>query len=125
MFVPPGYNKTGTDVGLKKILVSHGMGEVKLGSEIFTQQGCPVSTCTIIRDNPSEADLILFKDYVLPVQRKSPSQVLLRKFGWKMYFYEFLSFHGDRNSICDERIQDVINLQNATIHIFPPFKKCV
>ena len=76
MFLPPDYNKTNADIPLKRILVPHGMSEAKVGQNIFIQQGCPVSSCTITRDNPAEADLILFKDYVTHVGRRRLNQVL-------------------------------------------------
>lgn len=75
MFVPPNYNKTGGDHPLKKIMIPHGMAEAKIGPDIFFQQRCPVNTCTIVRDNPDNADLILFKDYVTHVGRRSYNQV--------------------------------------------------
>lgn len=75
MFVPPDYNRTGGEHPLKKIMIPHGMAEAKVGPDIFFQQRCPVNTCTIVRDNPDDADLILFKDYVTHVGRKSYSQV--------------------------------------------------
>jgi len=76
MFVPPDYNKTGGEQPeMKKIMISHGMAEAKLGPDIFFQQRCPVNTCTIVRDNPDNADLILFKDYVTHVGRRPYNQV--------------------------------------------------
>ncbi|KAL2728059.1 glycoprotein 3-alpha-L-fucosyltransferase A-like isoform X1 [Vespula maculifrons] len=81
MFVPPDYNRT-DEHRLKKIMVPHGMGEAKVGSDIFVQHRCPVNTCTIVRDNPDEADLILFKDYVTHVGRRPRNQV------WMLYFLE-------------------------------------
>lgn len=75
MFVPPDYNKTGSEHSLKKIMIPHGMAEAKLGPDIFMQQRCPVNTCTIVRDNPDDADLILFKDYVTHVGRRPYNQV--------------------------------------------------
>lgn len=75
MFVPPDYNKTGSEHTYKKIMIPHGMAEAKLGSIIFQQQRCPVNTCTIVRDNPDEADLILFKDYITHVGRRPNNQV--------------------------------------------------
>ncbi|XP_078036874.1 glycoprotein 3-alpha-L-fucosyltransferase A [Augochlora pura] len=82
MFVPNDYNKTLTERLLKKIMVPHGMSEAKVGQDIFLQHRCPVNTCTIIRDDPTEADLILFKDYVTHVGRRSSKQV------WMLYFLE-------------------------------------
>ncbi|XP_070511149.1 glycoprotein 3-alpha-L-fucosyltransferase A isoform X5 [Cardiocondyla obscurior] len=82
MFVPPDYNKTNGQHQLKKIMISHGMAEAKVGPEIFFQQRCPVNTCTIVRDNPDSADLILFKDYITHVGRRSYDQV------WMLYFLE-------------------------------------
>lgn len=82
MFVPPDYNKTGEPVPLKKIMIPHGMAEAKVGPDIFFQQRCPVNTCTIVRDNPDDADLILFKDYITHVGRRSYNQV------WMLYFLE-------------------------------------
>lgn len=76
MFVPPNYNKTGGEHSLKKIMVPHGMAEAKAGPDIFFQQRCPVNSCTIIRDNPYDADLILFKDYITHIGRRSYDQVL-------------------------------------------------
>lgn len=75
MFVPSDYNKTNGEVKYKKIMVAHGMREVKTGNDFFAQQGCPVSTCSIIRDNLNEADLVLFKDYITSVGRRPPNQV--------------------------------------------------
>lgn len=75
MFVPPDYNRTGGEHLLKKIMIPHGMAEAKVGPDIFFQQRCPVNTCTIVRDNPDSADLILFKDYITHVGRRSNSQV--------------------------------------------------
>lgn len=75
MFVPPDYNKTGGEHPLKKIMIPHGMTEAKAGPDIFFQQRCPVNTCTIVRDNPDNADLILFKDYITHVGRRSYNQV--------------------------------------------------
>lgn len=75
MYVPTDYNKTTAEHQLKKIMVPHGMPEAKVGPDIFLQHRCPVNTCTIVRDNPDEADLILFKDYITHVGRRSPSQV--------------------------------------------------
>ena len=76
MFVPPDYNKTGSEHHpLKKIMIPHGMAEAKIGPDIFFQQRCPVNTCTIVRDNPDDADLILFKDYITHVGRRSYNQV--------------------------------------------------
>lgn len=75
MYVPSDYNKTGNDRQLKKIMVPHGMPEAKVGPDIFLQLRCPVNTCTIVRDNAEDADLILFKDYVMHVGRRSPNQV--------------------------------------------------
>lgn len=75
MFVPPDYNRTSSEQSLKKIMIPHGMGEAKVGPDIFTQQRCPVNTCTIVRDNPDDADLILFKDYVTHVGRRPYNQV--------------------------------------------------
>ena len=60
MFVPPNYNED----HLKNIMIAHGMGEAKVGRDVFFQQGCPVNACTITRDHPEKADLILFKDYI-------------------------------------------------------------
>ncbi|XP_053979059.1 glycoprotein 3-alpha-L-fucosyltransferase A isoform X2 [Hylaeus volcanicus] len=80
MFVPNDYNKT--EQPLKKIMVPHGMPEAKVGPDIFHQHRCPVNTCTIVRENPDDADLILFKDYVTHVRRKSPKQV------WMLYLLE-------------------------------------
>ncbi|XP_017762673.1 PREDICTED: glycoprotein 3-alpha-L-fucosyltransferase A isoform X2 [Eufriesea mexicana] len=82
MYVPTDYNKTGNDRQLKKIMVPHGMPEAKVGPDIFLQLRCPVNTCTIVRDNAEDADLILFKDYVMHVGRRSPNQV------WMLYFLE-------------------------------------
>lgn len=56
-------------------MIPHGMAEAKVGPDIFFQQRCPVNTCTIVRDNPDSADLILFKDYITHVGRRSNSQV--------------------------------------------------
>ncbi|KAG5325419.1 FUCTA fucosyltransferase, partial [Acromyrmex heyeri] len=75
MFVPSDYNKTGSEHPLKKIMIPHGMAEAKIGPDIFFQQRCPVNTCTIVRDNPDDADLILFKDYITHVGRRSYNQV--------------------------------------------------
>lgn len=75
MYVPTDYNKTGVDRPLKKIMVPHGMPEAKVGPDIFLQHRCPVNTCTIVRDNAEDADLILFKDYITHVGRRSASQV--------------------------------------------------
>lgn len=75
MFVPPDYNRTAGEHPLKKIMVPHGMAEAKAGPDIFFQQRCPVNTCTIVRDNPDEADLILFKDYITHVGRRPHNQV--------------------------------------------------
>lgn len=75
MFVPPDYNRTIGERPLKKIMVAHGMAEAKTGPDIFFQQRCPVNTCTIVRDNPDEADLILFKDYVTHIGRRPHNQV--------------------------------------------------
>lgn len=74
MFVPPDYNRT-SDLPYKKILIPHGMSDAKVGHDIFLQHGCPVNTCTIIRDNHADADLILFKDYVTHVGRRRLHQV--------------------------------------------------
>lgn len=82
MFVPPEYNKTNSEQPYKKILIPHGMGEAKVGHDIFIQQGCPINSCTIIRDNHADADLILFKDYVTHVGRRRLHQV------WLLYFLE-------------------------------------
>ncbi|XP_012276310.1 glycoprotein 3-alpha-L-fucosyltransferase A isoform X2 [Orussus abietinus] len=82
MFIPPDYNRTLAQQRVKKIMVPHGMPEARPGSDIFIQQSCPVSSCTIIRDNPDDADLILFKDYVSNVGRRPPNQV------WMLYFLE-------------------------------------
>ncbi|XP_043519704.1 glycoprotein 3-alpha-L-fucosyltransferase A isoform X4 [Frieseomelitta varia] len=82
MYVPTDYNKTGGDRPMKKIMVPHGMPEAKVGSDIFLQHRCPVNTCTIVRDNAEDADLILFKDYITHVGRRSPNQV------WMLYFLE-------------------------------------
>ncbi|RLU22705.1 hypothetical protein DMN91_004983 [Ooceraea biroi] len=82
MFVPPDYNRTGGEHPLKKIMIPHGMVEAKVGPDIFFQQRCPVNTCTIVRDNPDDADLILFKDYVTHVGRRPHNQV------WMLYFLE-------------------------------------
>ncbi|XP_029162756.1 glycoprotein 3-alpha-L-fucosyltransferase A-like isoform X1 [Nylanderia fulva] len=82
MFVPPDYNRTGSEHPLKKIMIPHGMAEAKVGPDIFFQQRCPVNTCTIVRDNPDSADLILFKDYITHVGRRSNNQV------WMLYFLE-------------------------------------
>ncbi|XP_066603353.1 glycoprotein 3-alpha-L-fucosyltransferase A isoform X2 [Prorops nasuta] len=81
MFVPPDYNRT-TEPHLKKILVPHSMNEAKSGPDIFFQQRCPVNTCTITRDNAADADLIIFKDYVTHVGRRTANQV------WMLYFLE-------------------------------------
>ncbi|XP_043474596.1 glycoprotein 3-alpha-L-fucosyltransferase A [Leptopilina heterotoma] len=81
MFVPPDYNRT-SDLPYKKILIPHGMSDAKVGHDIFTQHGCPVNTCTIIRDNHADADLILFKDYVTHVGRRRLHQI------WLLYFLE-------------------------------------
>jgi len=75
MFLPPDYNKTGGEHSLKKIMIPHGMVEAKIGSDIFFQQRCPVNTCTIVRDNSDDADLILFKDYITHVGRRPHNQV--------------------------------------------------
>lgn len=75
MYVPADYNKSNVEHQLKKIMVPHGMPEAKAGPDIFLQLRCPVNTCTIVRDNPEEADLVLFKDYVTHVGRRSSSQV--------------------------------------------------
>ncbi|XP_031834464.1 glycoprotein 3-alpha-L-fucosyltransferase A isoform X1 [Nomia melanderi] len=80
MFVPHNYNKT--EHSLKKIMVPHGMPEAKVGPDIFLRHHCPVNTCTIVREDPADADLILFKDYVTHVGRRSPKQV------WMLYFLE-------------------------------------
>lgn len=64
MFIPPEYNRTNAEQNLKKILVTNGMGEAKVGRDVFLKLGCPVDTCTIVRSQPEEADLILFKDHV-------------------------------------------------------------
>ncbi|XP_012148355.2 glycoprotein 3-alpha-L-fucosyltransferase A isoform X2 [Megachile rotundata] len=82
MYVPTDYNKTSEEHQLKKIMVPHGMPEAKVGSDIFLQLRCPVNTCTIVRDNSDEADLILFKDYITHVGRRSPNQV------WMLYLLE-------------------------------------
>lgn len=77
MFMPPDYNRTGGEpFPLKKIMIPHGMVEAKAGRDIFIQQHCPVNTCTIVRDNSDDADLILFKDYITHVGRRSYNQVL-------------------------------------------------
>ncbi|XP_043519703.1 glycoprotein 3-alpha-L-fucosyltransferase A isoform X3 [Frieseomelitta varia] len=83
MYVPTDYNKTGGDRPMKKIMVPHGMPEAKVGSDIFLQHRCPVNTCTIVRDNAEDADLILFKDYITHVGRRSPNQQV-----WMLYFLE-------------------------------------
>ncbi|XP_043581348.1 glycoprotein 3-alpha-L-fucosyltransferase A isoform X1 [Bombus pyrosoma] len=83
MYVPTDYNKTGVDRPLKKIMVPHGMPEAKVGPDIFLQHRCPVNTCTIVRDNAEDADLILFKDYITHVGRRSASQQV-----WMLYFLE-------------------------------------
>lgn len=75
MFVPPGYNRSNTNVKFKKIYIPHGMNEAKNGPDLFSQQNCPVNTCTITRDNPKSADLIIFKDYVTNVVKRRPNQV--------------------------------------------------
>ena len=75
--MPPNYNKSSGDITFKKIYIPHGMAEAKSGPDIFFQQGCPVNTCMITRDNPAEADLVIFKDYVTPYGRKPPNQVFL------------------------------------------------
>ncbi|XP_076655080.1 glycoprotein 3-alpha-L-fucosyltransferase A isoform X1 [Halictus rubicundus] len=82
MFVPHDYNKTLSEHQLKKIMVPHGMPEAKVGQDIFLQHRCPVNTCTIVREDASDADLILFKDYVTHVGRRSSKQV------WMLYFLE-------------------------------------
>ncbi|KAJ8673912.1 hypothetical protein QAD02_005174 [Eretmocerus hayati] len=82
MFVPPEYNRSSHEIRFKKIYIPHGMTEAKSGPDIFFQQRCPVNTCMITRDNPKEADLILFKDYVTQVGGRTPNQV------WMLYFLE-------------------------------------
>lgn len=75
MFVPTDYNGTSGEHPLKRIMIPHGMAEAKVGPDIFFQQRCPVNTCTIVRDNPDDADLILFKDYIAHVGRRPHNQV--------------------------------------------------
>lgn len=75
MFVPPHYNKTGTEVKFKKIYIPHGMNEAKTGPGVFLKQKCPINRCTIMRDNPSQADMILFKDYVSQIGSRPRNQV--------------------------------------------------
>ncbi|XP_011496319.1 PREDICTED: glycoprotein 3-alpha-L-fucosyltransferase A [Ceratosolen solmsi marchali] len=77
MFVPPEYNRSSHDIRFKKIYVPHGMNP-----DLFYQQGCPVNTCVITRDNPGEADLILFKDYITHIGRRFINQI------WMLYFLE-------------------------------------
>ncbi|KAF7991003.1 hypothetical protein HCN44_000808 [Aphidius gifuensis] len=82
MYMPSGYNKTFAEHHPKKIMIPHGMDEAKTGSDLFIQQSCPISTCVITRDDPENADLILFKDYVTHVGHRPPNQV------WALYFLE-------------------------------------
>ncbi|XP_011307915.1 glycoprotein 3-alpha-L-fucosyltransferase A isoform X2 [Fopius arisanus] len=82
MFVPLDYNRTSVEHPPKRIMIPHGMGEAKTGSDLFHQLGCPVNTCVITRDNPEGADLIIFKDYVTHVGRRAPNQA------WMLYFLE-------------------------------------
>lgn len=51
------------------------MNEAKNGPDLFFQQRCPVNTCTIVRDNPSHADLVIFKDYISYPGTRPPNQV--------------------------------------------------
>ncbi|XP_057337504.1 glycoprotein 3-alpha-L-fucosyltransferase A isoform X1 [Microplitis mediator] len=81
MFIPPDYDKS-SERRPKKIMIPHGMNEAKVGGELFQWLGCPVSNCVITRDNPDSADLILFKDYVTHIGRRSPNQI------WMLYFLE-------------------------------------
>lgn len=79
VFVPPNYNED----HLKNIMIAHGMGEAKVGRDVFFQQGCPVNACTITRDHPEKADLILFKDYITHYgSTRRNSQV------WMLYLLE-------------------------------------
>ncbi|KAL7286859.1 hypothetical protein TKK_0018995 [Trichogramma kaykai] len=82
MFVPPDYNRSNHEIRFKKIYIPHGMNEAKSGPDLFFQQGCPVNTCMITRDNPNDADLIIFKDYVTHVGKRNPNQA------WMLYFLE-------------------------------------
>ncbi|XP_014229066.1 glycoprotein 3-alpha-L-fucosyltransferase A isoform X2 [Trichogramma pretiosum] len=82
MFVPPDYNRSNHEIRFKKIYIPHGMNEAKSGPDLFFQQGCPVNTCLITRDNPNDADLIIFKDYVTHVGKRNPNQA------WMLYFLE-------------------------------------
>ena len=76
MFLPPDFNETNAEILLKKIFIPHGMTEIKAGRDIFIQSGCPVNTCIITRDNPSDAALVLFKDYVTNLHRRPHNQVI-------------------------------------------------
>ncbi|XP_033225394.1 glycoprotein 3-alpha-L-fucosyltransferase A-like [Belonocnema kinseyi] len=82
MFVPPHYHKMNPEIPLKKVFVPIEMNEGKVGQDIFIKEGCPVRSCTIIRDNPADADLRLFPAYVDPEEQRPANQV------WLIYILE-------------------------------------
>ncbi|XP_033226468.1 glycoprotein 3-alpha-L-fucosyltransferase A-like isoform X2 [Belonocnema kinseyi] len=82
MFIPPDYNKTNDEINLKRVFVPREMGEVKVGQDIFIEEGCPVSSCTITCDNPLESEVRLFKAFVDPKEQRSADQV------WVIYILE-------------------------------------
>ncbi|XP_030375313.1 glycoprotein 3-alpha-L-fucosyltransferase A [Scaptodrosophila lebanonensis] len=77
MYVPENYAQIKASGKLKSILLYNGLSpwNVKHGREVFLRAKCPVDTCelTANRDLASTADMILYKDHIIPTGLRRPS----------------------------------------------------
>lgn len=82
MYVPPNYDEIQEAGKLKVIYVANGLGtwNVKRGRDEFLKSKCPVDMCfiTAARDKATSADLIMYKDRLIPLGlKRNPNQLHL------------------------------------------------
>lgn len=82
MYVPPNYDEIQEAGKLKVIYVANGLGSwnVKRGRDEFLKSKCPVDMCSITaaREKAPTADLIMYKDRIIPLGlKRNPNQLHL------------------------------------------------
>lgn len=82
MYVPPNYEEIQETGKVKTIYVANGLGtwNVKRGRDEFLKSKCPVDMCSITaaREKAATADLIMYKDRIIPLGlKRNPNQLHL------------------------------------------------
>lgn len=82
MYVPPNYEEIQESGKLKVIYLANGLGtwSVKRGRDEFLKSKCPVDMCSItaVREKAPSADLIMYKDRMIPLGlKRNPDQLHL------------------------------------------------